>query len=117
MQGVYVQIEETSIIFVATDAHRLVRYRRVDVVVSNPTSFIVPQKALNLLRGSLDASQNKDVVIYYNENNAFFQTEDLLLACRLIDQKYPDYENVIPVDGMMIPLSDHYGMQSVIRVP
>ncbi len=99
LNGIYFDLGEHGATFVATDAHRLVRYRRVDVTVDNPTTFIVPQKALNLLKGSLDASSNKDLVIHYNDNNAFFQGEDLLLVCRLIDQKYPDYENVIPTQN------------------
>jgi DNA polymerase III subunit beta len=96
LNGIFFDLGEHGATFVATDAHRLVRYRRVDVTVANPTTFIVPQKALNLLRGSLDANDNRDIVIQYNENNAFFRTENLLLVCRLIDQRYPDYENVIP---------------------
>lgn len=99
LNGIYFNLGEHGATFVATDAHRLVRYRRVDVTVPSPTNFIVPQKALNLLKGSLDPNENKDVTIQYNENNAFFQTEDFLLVCRLIDQKYPDYENVIPTDN------------------
>lgn len=99
LNGIYFDLGENGATFVATDAHRLVRYRRLDVTVPNPTSFIVPQKALNLLKNSLDANDNKDIIIKYNENNAFFLTDDLLLVCRLIDQKYPDYENVIPVDN------------------
>ena len=99
LNGIYFDLGEHGATFVATDAHRLVRYRRVDVTVDNPTSFIVPQKALNLLKGSLDPNANKDITIHYNENNAFFRSDDLLLVCRLIDQKYPDYENVIPVDN------------------
>lgn len=99
LNGIYFDLNENGATFVATDAHRLVRYRRVDVSVPEATNFIVPQKALNLLKSSLDPNENKDVIIHYNENNAFFQTDDLLLVCRLIDQKYPDYQNVIPVDN------------------
>jgi len=99
LNGIFFDLGEHGATFVATDAHRLVRYRRVDVTVPNPTSFIVPQKALNLLKGSLDPNDNRDVVIRYNENNAFFHTDNLLLVCRLIDHRYPDYENVIPVNN------------------
>lgn len=99
LNGIYFNLGENGITFVATDAHRLVRYRRVDVTVKTATSFIVPQKALNLLKSSMDASDNRDVVIRYNESNAFFQSDNLLLVCRLIDQKYPDYENVIPSEN------------------
>ncbi|MFK7968924.1 MAG: DNA polymerase III subunit beta [Bacteroidia bacterium] len=96
LNGIFFDLGEHGATFVATDAHRLVRYRRVDVTTPERTTFIVPQKALGLLKNSLDPSSNKDVIVHYTESNAFFQTEDLLLACRLIDQKYPDYESVIP---------------------
>ncbi|MCB0839672.1 MAG: DNA polymerase III subunit beta [Bacteroidetes bacterium] len=99
LNGIYFDLGEHGATFVATDAHRLVRYRRADITVSEPTSFIVPQKALNLLKNSLDPNDNRDIIISYNDNNAFFQGEDLLLVCRLIDQKYPDYETVIPVNN------------------
>ncbi|MEZ4827813.1 MAG: DNA polymerase III subunit beta [Bacteroidia bacterium] len=99
LNGILFDLGEHGATFVATDAHRLVRYRRVDVTVPTPTRFIVPQKALNLLKASLDPNDNHDIVIRYNDNNAFFQTQDLLLVCRLIDQKYPDYENVIPTQN------------------
>ena len=99
LNGIYFDLGENGATFVATDAHRLVRYRRLDVTVPTSTNFIVPQKALNLLKSSLDPNDNKDVVIHYNDNNAFFQADNLLLVCRLIDQKYPDYENVIPTDN------------------
>ncbi len=96
LNGILFDLGDSSITFVATDAHRLVRYRRVDVTVPQPTSFIVPQKALNLLKSSLDPNSLANVTIHYNDANAFFHAENLLLVCRLIDHKYPDYENVIP---------------------
>ncbi|MEO1448368.1 MAG: DNA polymerase III subunit beta [Bacteroidota bacterium] len=99
LNGILFELGEHGATFVATDAHRLVRYRRLDVTVSQPTTFIVPQKALSLLKNSLDPNENRDVTIAYNENNAFFRTDDILLVCRLIDQKYPDYQNVIPTEN------------------
>ncbi|RMG62944.1 MAG: DNA polymerase III subunit beta [Bacteroidetes bacterium] len=99
LNGILFDLGENGATFVATDAHRLVRYRRLDVTVPNPTTFIVPQKALNLLKNSLDPSDNRDLIIHYNEKNAFFLSDELLLVCRLIDQKYPDYTNVIPTNN------------------
>lgn len=98
LNGIFFKLGTDALTFVATDAHRLVRYRRVDITVKTPASFIVPQKALNLVKGSFDSNQ-EPVQIEYNDSNAFFRTNSLLLVCRLIDQKYPDYENVIPTEN------------------
>lgn len=99
LNGMLFNLGEHGATFVATDAHRLVRYIRPDLTVTNPTKFVVPQKALQLIKSSLDSSDNKEVTIFYTENNAFFVTDNLTMVCRLIDQKYPNYENVIPAEN------------------
>lgn len=111
LNGIFFNLGTNGLTFVATDAHRLVRYRRLDVTVEEATSFIVPHKALNLVKGSF-ASNEETVKIEYNDNNAFFRSSNILLVCRLIDQKYPDYENVIPTDNpnrLMISRTDLLG--------
>lgn len=95
MAGVYVQMNEQNITFVATDAHRLVRYRRTDVGSDKATSIILPKKALALLKASLP-SDDTAVSVEYNTTNAFFQFGTISLICRLVDERYPDYEAVIP---------------------
>ncbi len=95
MSGVLVQLAEQSTTFVATDAHKLVRYRRTDVTAEKATSIILPKKALSLLKSSLP-SDDVNVSIEYNNTNAFFQFGNINLICRLIDERYPDYEAVIP---------------------
>lgn len=99
LNGMLFNLGADGATFVATDAHRLVRYIRPDLTVTNATKFVVPQKALQLIKSSLDASDNKEVTIFYTENNAFFVTDNLTMVCRLIDQKYPNYENVIPAEN------------------
>lgn len=95
MSGVYVQLNEQNITFVATDAHRLVRYRRTDVGAEKATSIILPKKALTLLKSSLPSDETP-VSMEYNNTNAFFQFGSINLICRLVDERYPDYEAVIP---------------------
>lgn len=95
MAGVYVQLDEKSTTFVATDAHRLVRYRRTDIGAEKSASIILPKKALNLLKSSMPNDDSK-VVMEYNNTNAFFQFGNINLICRLVDERYPDYEAVIP---------------------
>ncbi len=98
MTGVYFQLNETNLTFVSTDGHRLVRYRRVDVASESPASIIVPRKALTLLKNSLP-NENSPVSMEFNQANAFFSFNSTKLICRLIDERYPDYENVIPLDN------------------
>ena len=98
MTGVYCQMSSENITFVATDAHKLVRYRRRDAHADVTSSFILPKKALNLLKSSLP-TEDVSVNIEYNATNAFFSFNNINLICRLIDEKYPDYEAVIPVNN------------------
>ena len=95
MTGVYVNLGDKNTTFVATDGHRLVRYRRSDVMSENGNAIIIPRKALNLLKATLPV-ENTDVSIDFNMSNAFFKFGNIRMICRLIDERYPDYENVIP---------------------
>jgi DNA polymerase III subunit beta len=95
MTGVYMNITDKNTTFVSTDGHRLVRYRRKDVNTENGASIIIPRKALNLLKSTLP-SENTPVSIDFNLSNAFFKFGTIRMICRLIDERFPDYENVIP---------------------
>lgn len=98
MSGVLFEVHEGSMRFVATDAHKLVRYTRTDTGGDGEASFIVPKKPLNLLKGSLGALKT-EVKVDYNENNAQFTYDNVVLLCRLIEGKYPNYEAVIPKEN------------------
>ncbi len=98
MSGVFFQFSPENLTFVATDAHKLVKYRRTDVSASEVAEFIMPKKPLNLLKGILQGSES-EVKIEYNESNAKFSFEGTELICRLIDGKYPNYEAVIPKEN------------------
>ncbi len=98
MTGVYVNLGDKNTTFVATDGHRLVRYRRTDIKSDNGNTIIIPRKALNLLKATLP-SENTDVNIDFNMSNAFFKFGNIRMICRLIDERFPDYENVIPTSN------------------
>jgi DNA polymerase-3 subunit beta len=95
MTGVYMNLAEKNATFVSTDGHRLVRYRRTDVTSDNGSAIIIPRKALNLLKATLP-SENTPVSLDFNLSNAFFKFGNIKMICRLIDERFPDYENVIP---------------------
>src|SRR5690606_25870398 len=98
MSGVFFQFSTEGLTFVATDAHKLVKYSREDISASQTAEFIMPKKPLNLLKGILSGSDS-EVLIEYNESNAKFTFDDTTLICRLIDGKYPNYEAVIPKEN------------------
>jgi len=98
MSGVFFQFSTENLTFVATDAHKLVKYTRGDVSASETAEFIMPKKPLTLLKGILSGSDD-NVTIEYNDSNAKFTFESSVLICRLIDGKYPNYEAVIPKEN------------------
>ena len=98
MSGVFCQFSETGLTLVSTDAHKLVRYTRHDVVSEQSAEFILPKKPLNILKGIL-AVADEEVKIEYNETNAKFSFGSIVLTCRLIDGKYPNYNAVIPQEN------------------
>src|SRR3982750_4630746 len=95
MTGVYFELNKDAIQFVATDAHRLVRYKRTEVSCPKQDAFIVPRKPLNLLKAALP-SNNDEITISYNSNHLFVNHGTTRMSCRLIDARFPDYKVVIP---------------------
>jgi DNA polymerase-3 subunit beta len=97
MSGVYFELGENTLTFVATDAHRLVRCVKTNVQCPKEDSFIVPRKALMQLKNNLNSPT--EVTLSYNKNHLFVNGQDIHLSFRLIDGKFPDYKVVIPADN------------------
>lgn len=95
MSGVLFELGPDGSNFVATDAHKLVRYKRKDVKASSIGSIILPKKPLNVLKGIL-TNMDVDVQINYNDSNVQFEFENIKVVSRLVEGKYPNYEVVIP---------------------
>ncbi len=98
MTGVFCEFSTDDLTFVATDAHKLVRYRRKDAKSDNNGSIILPKKPLNQLKGILKFDDTP-VKMEYTATNASFEYENISLVCRLIEGKYPNYNAVIPAEN------------------
>jgi len=114
MTGVYFELDKKGIVFVATDAHRLVRYRRKDVSCPKSDNFIVPKKPLNLLKGALPDNED-ELTLSYNSNHLFVNHGSTQLVCRLIDARFPDYKVVIPTDNPYKMTIGRTDFQSALR--
>ena len=100
MTGVFLKLSTSSCTFVSTDGHRLVKYVRSDISGDEVDhEMILPRKSLNLLKSTLPSDKSSDVKLEFNASNAFFSFDNVKMVCRLIDERYPDYENVIPLDN------------------
>lgn len=98
MNGIYFDLTKEALAVVASDGHKLVRTRNKDIKTDTPTAFILPKKPATLLKGVL-AKNDDDVVIRFDERNANILFTDGMLACRLIEGRYPNYNSVIPQDN------------------
>lgn len=115
MTGVLMSMNDTCLTFVATDAHKLVRYRRMDVKSDVVASFIMPKKPINQLKNILAARADEPVRIEFNSTNASFTFGEYNLVCRLIEGRYPNYEAVIPATNPNKLIVDRQLMNSAIK--
>ena len=112
--GVLFEITDTSLTCVGTDGHRLVRFRRTDVASSNEHTIIVPRKALTLLKNNLPDDEST-VILDANSSNVFINWHNNQVICRLIDERFPDYEAAIPVSNPNHMIIDRLELLSSLR--
>lgn len=94
MNGVYMNFEPTRLTFVATDAHKLVKYT-YEAATDLTASFILPKKPANLLKSVL-LREEEAITVAFDAKNAMFTLKNHTLVCRLIEGNYPNYNAVIP---------------------
>jgi DNA polymerase-3 subunit beta len=95
MGGIFVEASTDKITFVASDAHKLVRYERNDSHADDNASFILPKKPASLLKNILPREEGQ-VTVEFDDKNAFFNLNDYKVVCRLVEGNYPNYNSVIP---------------------
>ena len=114
MTGVFFELDPKYLQCVATDAHRLVRYKRTDVSCPKADSFIVPRKPLNLLKSAVPSNED-EITLSYNSNHLFVKHGSTQMSCRLIDARFPDYKVVIPADNPYKMTVSRTDFQSALR--
>jgi DNA polymerase-3 subunit beta len=95
MNGIFFDITEDNLVFVASDGHKLVRFKNLAIKGNATNAFILPKKPANLLKSVLPKEQG-EIVISFDENNAVVQLANSKLVSRLIEGRYPNYNSVIP---------------------
>jgi len=95
MGGIFIEASTDKITFVASDAHKLVRYQRTDAKADDNAAFILPKKPASLLKNILPREEGP-VTVEFDDKNAFFNLSDYKVVCRLVEGNYPNYVSVIP---------------------
>jgi DNA polymerase-3 subunit beta len=98
MNGIFIELSPDDMTFVSSDAHKLVRYKRIDGKAEQNSSFILPKKPAGLLKNVLPKEEN-NVIMEFDDKNAFFTMTEYKLVCRLVEGNYPSYNSVIPVNN------------------
>ena len=114
MNGIYFDISEDSITFVASDGHKLVRDRNTTIKSEQPNSFILPKKPAKMLKDILSKAEG-DAEIRFDEKNAEVKVGSFTLSCRLIVGRYPNYNSVIPSDNPFHVTVDREAMIGALR--
>lgn len=98
MNGILIELTTEKMTYVASDAHKLVRYQRTDVKADADSLFILPRKPASLLKNILPREGN-EVDVEFDEKNAFFVLSEYKMVCRLVEGNYPSYDSVIPTNN------------------
>jgi DNA polymerase III subunit beta len=114
MNGIFIEIKPEHITFVASDSHKLVRYRRKDVSVDSESKFILPKKPAALLKNILPSDET-EISLQTDQNNAFFSINGYQLICRLVEGEYPSYDSVIPVNSPNKLIIDRLSVANSIK--
>jgi DNA polymerase-3 subunit beta len=114
MNGIFLELSPDDITFVASDAHKLVRYKRTDASAPAASSFILPKKPASLLKNILPKEENS-VMLEFDDRNASFTLTNYKLVCRLVEGNYPSYNSVIPIDNPYKMSIDRLAFYNTLR--
>ena len=96
LNGLYMMIDDKVITTVATDAHRLaMATSSLNEASSESTSGIVPRKSINEI-GKLVGDESENIVIQLGQTSIAANVSGTTFVSKLIEGKFPDYEQVIP---------------------
>lgn len=96
MTGTLLEFSNDGLRFVTTDGHRLVKYAYKNIKSEKNEQYIIPERAISVLSKLLAET---DVKIYLSKTNISFQMGELEFITRLIGEKYPAYNSVIPLEN------------------
>ena len=97
LTGVLFKFQANNLTAVATDGHRLVKYEKLNIENGvDLGDIIVPKKFLNLILSGLIGGEIK---LSVGESHLTTTISEDQYFTRIIDEKFPDFDGVIPKDN------------------
>lgn len=118
MNGIYFDLTTEHLAVVASDGHTLVRNRILTIKAENDSevgSFILPKKPANILKSILHRGEEKEITVSFDDKRTIIATENIILQCRLIEGRYPNYNAVIPQNNPNIVLVDRNTLVNALK--
>jgi DNA polymerase-3 subunit beta len=113
MNGIFFDITTENMTFVASDAHKLARYRLLNMPAEKDCAFILPKKPASYIRSLL--KDEFPVVLNFNDKHAVFTSQRFNMTCRLIEGVFPAYNSVIPTNNPKKIVVDRVELMTAVR--
>lgn len=114
LNGVLWELEDGRMSMVATNGHRLARMAlQVSATGGGRSALIVPPAALAQVVRLFDG--DGELTVARDGNHLGFRSAEKEVYTRLIDGKYPNYEQVIPKDNNKTARVDRATMEAAVR--
>lgn len=113
MKGVYLDVKEDKITFVATDTHKLVRYTDSRIKPGVTGNCILPVKPATVMRNIFN--RDTEVKVTMNRKNATIEDGNYTFKCSFINGRFPAYERVIPTSSPYRLVVDRSAMLNAVR--
>jgi DNA polymerase III subunit beta len=118
MNGIFFDITAENLTLVATDAHKLVRYKTnhtsVSLTEEETANFILPKKPATMLKNILP-KESGSVDIHFDSKNAHFKLANYTMICRQVEGRFPNYNGVIPKNNPFKIIIDRVTLLNALK--
>lgn len=98
LNGMLMEISDDGLLFVATDGHRLSLCNSGEQIdTQEHLQVIIPRKGILELSRLLDDGDT-DIEVQLGSNFIRINTDNMNFTSKLIDGRFPDYQNVVPTN-------------------
>ena len=95
LNGILIEISDNVIRIVATDGRRLAKIeKKIPAAIKKEVTVIIPIKAVQEISRNLRDEGTLSLIV--GANQVLFDINDVLIATRIIEGEFPNYNQVIP---------------------